>query len=98
MNWVGRYNDDDLIGYNRDLYLRPSGITNSEVIQLLFYDFGAKFQVTQVILDEFYAIYGHTLLIFLLINIYNRIYLPLKKMGRKFFFLYAVFDFIYDLS
>lgn len=35
MNWVGRYNDADLIGYNRDLYSRPSGIANSEVIQTI---------------------------------------------------------------
>lgn len=57
MNWVGRYNDDDLIGHNRDIYSRPIGtcITNSEVIQTItfFYDFGAKFQVTQVIPGEF---------------------------------------------
>lgn len=57
MNWVGHYNDDDLTGHNRDMYSRPIGtcITNSEVIQTItfFYDFGAKFQVTQVIPGEF---------------------------------------------
>lgn len=57
MNWVGHYNDDDLIGHNCDLYSRPIG-TNLEVIQTTtFYDFGAKFQVTQVIPGEFWGIH-----------------------------------------
>lgn len=41
--------------------------------------------------------FGAYIINFFLINIYNRIYLPLKKRGERSF-LYAVFDFIYDLN
>lgn len=41
--------------------------------------------------------FGAYIINFFLINIYNRIYLPFKKRGERSF-LYAVFDFIYDLN
>lgn len=41
--------------------------------------------------------FGAYIINFFLINIYNRIYLPFKKRGDRSF-LYAVFDFIYDLN
>lgn len=41
--------------------------------------------------------FGAYIINFFLINIYNRIYLPFKKRGECSF-LYAVFDFIYDLN
>lgn len=86
MNWVGRYNDDDLTGHNRDMYSRPIGtcITNSEVIQTItfFMILVLNIKLPKFFLVNFRGIHYH---FYSLINIYNRIYLLLKKMGEILF-------------
>lgn len=81
MNWVGRYNDDDLTGHNRDMYSRPIGtcITNSEVIQTITF---FMILVLNSKLPKLFLVHYH---FYSLINIYNRVYLLLKKMGEILF-------------